>query len=366
MPHPLNGADASTLEQVFRDGGGPDRAADARALRAAAWFRAPFSAAERALLERGLPQLEDGPGPVFILGHWRSGTTHLYNLMSLGDWGIVTPVAAGLPHDMLLLGRLLRPVLERQLPETRWIDAIPVTPGSPQEDEAAIANASPLSFYHGIYFPSAFDRLIDRGLFFDGCPEAEIEAWRGVLRRFLRKVARQQRGRPLLIKNPVYTARPQMLLEMFPQARFIHIRRNPHDVFRSMRNFYARLLEAMALQAVPPDLDVDATILRVYARMMTAFDAQTADWAPPRLVEIPYETLDARPMEALETIHRALELSGFEALAPRARAYLDALGTFPKNVLPTDAETERKVEAALGRWRARWGYPPPALHDGAA
>jgi hypothetical protein len=365
MPHPLNGADAPTLARVFRDAGGPDRAADALALRAAAWARAPFSALERALLERGLPRIEDGPGPVFILGHWRSGTTHLYNLMSLGNWGCVRPVSAGLPHDMLLLGRLLRPLLERQLPETRWIDAIPVTPDAPQEDETAIANMSPLSFYHGLYFPRAFDRLIDRGLFFDGCSEREIAEWRRCFRRFLAKVAREQ-DRPLLIKNPVYTARPRMLLDMFPHARFIHIRRNPHDAFRSMRNFHGRLLEAMALQAVPPELDVDATILRVYSRMMTAYDEQTADWEAPRLVELSYETLDARPLEALERVHDALELPGFDALAPRAQAYLDALGVFPRNVLPRDAETERKVEAALGRWRSRWNYPVPASQGGDA
>ncbi len=358
MPHPLNGADPVTLARVFRDTGGPDDRGAALALRAAAYGRLPFSLLERALERARLPRNQDMPPPVFILGHWRSGTTHLYNLMSLGEWSYVPPVAAGMPHDFLLLGRLLHPILERQLPETRWIDAIPVTPTSPQEDEIAIANMTPLSFYHGIYFPRHFDRLIDRGLFFDGCGAEEIEEWRDAFRRFLRKIVWQQ-GRPPLIKNPVYTARPAMLREMFPETRFIHIRRNPHEVFRSMRNFYRKLLGAMALQAPPPDLDIDATILRVYARMMSEFDAQTEGWAPPLMVEVPYELLDARPLEALERIHEALGLDGFDALAPKARAYLDRLGTFPKNVLPRDDETERMVEEALGRWRRRWDYPAP-------
>lgn len=358
MPHPLNGADLGTLARIFRDAEGPDARGEALALRASALGRLPFTLLERGLERARLPKLEDLPPPVFILGHWRSGTTHLYNLMSLGNWSYVPPVAAGMPHDFLTLGRLLRPLLERQLPETRWIDAIPVTPTSPQEDEIAIANMSPLSFYHGIYFPRHFDRLVDRGLFFDGCSEDEIEGWKNVLRRFLRKLAYDQ-GRPLLIKNPVYTARPAMLREMFPGARFIHIRRNPHEVFRSMRNFYRKLLDAMALQAPPPDLDIDAAILRVYARMMTAFDAQTEGWEAPLMTEIPYETLDARPLEALERIYDALGFDGFDALAPKAQAYLDELGTFPKNVLPRDDETERMVEDALGLWRRRWGYPDP-------
>ncbi|NIP74477.1 MAG: sulfotransferase, partial [Xanthomonadales bacterium] len=99
--------------------------------------------------------------------------------------------------------RVLRPLLERQLPQGRFIDNIPVTPTSPQEDEIAIANISPLSFYHGIYFPRDFDRLIDRGLFFDGCTEAEIAGWERRFIYLMRRLSLHQ-GKQLLIKNPVY------------------------------------------------------------------------------------------------------------------------------------------------------------------
>src|SRR5262245_36480008 len=35
--------------------------------------------------DRALAQTGTEPGPVFILGHWRSGTTLLHELMSLDD-----------------------------------------------------------------------------------------------------------------------------------------------------------------------------------------------------------------------------------------------------------------------------------------
>ncbi|MEO0995716.1 MAG: sulfotransferase, partial [Pseudomonadota bacterium] len=307
MAHPLSGADLGTLASVFRDGGRPDRWGAAAGIWGAALGRAPISALEHALLTPGTPRPEALEPPIFILGHWRSGTTHLYNVMSLGAFGYVPPVAVGLPWDMLGLARLVRPLLERQLPETRFIDNIPVTPTSPQEDEIGIANMSPLSFYHGIYFPRAFDRLIDRGVFFDGCSEAEVAAWTERFQLFLRRLAHVQ-GQPLLIKNPVYTARPAMLRRMFPGAKFIHIHRNPFDVFLSMRNFYKKLLAEFALQDVPDSVDIDATICRVYDRMMQNFEAETAGWAAPDYVEIPYSLLDETPMAALEQIYKALEL----------------------------------------------------------
>lgn len=360
MAHPLSGADIGTLRAVFREAGPVDRVGTSLGIWGAALARVPFSALERALVNPRLPDPSTWGSPVFILGHWRSGTTHLYNVMAQGAWGYVPPVAVGIPHDMFGLGRALRPLLERQLPETRFIDNIPVTPTSPQEDEIAIANMSPVSFYHGIYFPRHFDRLIDRGLFLDGLTEAEVARWQERFRHFLSRIAHHQKRR-LLIKNPVYTARPAMLKAMFPDAKFIHIHRNPYDVFLSMRNFYARLLEVMALQDVPPQLDIDATILRVYARMMRAFAAETAGWEAPDFVELPYALLDERPMEALETIYRQLDLPGFETEAPRFAAYLESVRSFRKNVFRGDLAAVEKVEAQWGEWLGRWGYARPDL-----
>jgi hypothetical protein len=362
MAHPLSGADIGTLARVFRDSGGVDRKLRAAGIWASALARLPFSTLECILIGKRLPELTQMPPPVFILGHWRSGTTHLYNVMALGGFGYVPPLAVGLPWDMFGLGRALRPLLERQLPERRFIDDIPVTPTSPQEDEIALANMSPLSFYHGLYFPKHFDRLIDRGLFFDGCSEAEIAAWQSRLGYFMRKLALQQDAR-LLIKNPVYTARPAMLKRLFPGAKFIHVHRNPFDVLLSMRNFYARLLDVMALQDVPEGLDIDATILRVYARMMERFEADTAGWDTPDFIELPYELLDRQPMAALERIYTGLELDGLKAAAPRFRTYLDGVKSFRKNQFRGDARTIEMVSGALGHWIGKWGYEIPAAAE---
>ena len=139
--------------------------------------RLPFSLAERgyvAAARRGRPLQTP---PVFLLGHWRSGTTHLYNVLAKGPFGFVDPLAAGLPWDCLLLARWLRPLLLRMLPEGRFIDQVAVGPDSPQEDETAIANMTRLSYFHAIYFPARFRALFRRGLFLEGAaPGAALVA----------------------------------------------------------------------------------------------------------------------------------------------------------------------------------------------
>ncbi len=358
MAHPLSGADMATLTRVLAEAGPGVDGRRVRAIRLSVLGRAPFTALEKARAERVIPSAAAMDPPVFLLGHWRSGTTHLYNIMSLGEFGYAPPAAVGMPWETLYLGRWIQPLLERALPESRYIDNIPVTPTSPQEDEIAIANMSALSFYHAIYFPSRFQYFLDRGLFFDGASEEDVAQWERVFTLFLRKLAQRQPGKPLLIKNPVYTGRPAQLRDMFPHAKFIHIHRDPFDVFLSMRNFYKQLLKVMALQPYN-HIDIDAVILRVYERMMRRFEEQTAGWAAPDFVEIPYARLDADPIGAVRDIYEALALPGFAEAEPAFRAYVDSIAGYQKNAFKGDAEAVAKVSRAWGRWITKWGYATP-------
>ena len=361
MTHPLCGANPSTLFQTVARAGAPGKPLAAAAIVGAVAARHPFSLGERLYLKDRLPSIEEMPAPVFILGHWRSGTTHLYNTMcKSGEWGFVPPVATGLPWDLFGIARAFRPLLDKALPEHRYIDNIPVTPESPQEDEIAIANMSPLSFYHAIYFPRAFSELLNRGLFFDGCSAAEIDAWRERFVYFLRKLYLHQGEKPLLIKNPVYTGRLAMLREMFPGAKYIHIHRNPFDVFISMRNFYRKLLAEFALQSYD-HVDIDEAVLSTYDRMMAAFERDRAGLGEEQLIELPYGALDADALGFLREVYARLGLPGFDRAAASFEAYIGSVKSFRKNDFAYSSADARKVEARLERWLDKWRYRRPGL-----
>ena len=337
---------ASSLPQVLTAG-------------ATALVRLPFTIAEWAYVAAKRPAVEPVEAPVFILGHWRSGTTHLYNVMSRDDrLGYVSPFATGLPWDFLLFARLLRPVLEAALPKDRYIDNVTVEPTSPQEDEIALASMTPLSFYHGLYFPRAFHKNFGRGLYFDGCPARQVARWQRTLRRLYAKLTIDQGGRRLLIKNPVYTARVAMLREMWPDAKFIHIHRNPYKVFVSMRNFYARLFEQFALQDYG-HLDIDTIILENYSRIMDRLVAETADLPPEQFVELSFEDFQKAPLENLEAIYGQLGLGGFAEARPIFADYLAGVSGYRKNVYSYPDEVVEKVSANWTPFIDRWGYARP-------
>ncbi len=359
MAHPLSGANIGTLAAVAARAGTPDKLLSAAGIAGAAIGRWPFSTAERLVMESRLPAAGDLAPPVFILGHWRSGTTHLYNIMcKSSEWSYVPPMATGLPWDLFGIARVFAPLLERALPEHRYIDNIPVRPDSPQEDEIAIANMSELSFYHGIYFPKAFNEFLDRGLFFKNCTPAEIDGWRERFTYLMRKLSHLQGGRQLLIKNPVYTGRLAMLREMFPGAKFVHIHRNPYEVFVSMRNFYRKLLAEFALQDYA-HVDIDEAILSVYVEMMTRLERESEGLSAPEYFEMRYQDLDAEPMAALERIYSELNLQGFSEAKRHFETYLASVRSFEKNKFAYSDEAAALVEGRWGHFLEKWNYQRP-------
>jgi len=359
MAHPLNGANLSTLVSLVGRSGLPSNPLQGAMLGASALARWPFSTIERLWLEDKLPTVQEMAPPVFILGHWRSGTTHLYNIMTkAGHWGYVPPVATGLPWDLFGIARVFNPLLEKALPKHRYIDKIPVHPDSPQEDEIAIANMSPLSFYQGIYFPSDFSQYLDRGLFFDGCSQKEIESWEERFIYLMRKLYVHQGRKPLLIKNPVYTGRLAQLRILFPTAKFIHIHRNPYDVFRSMQNFYEKLLKQFALQNYD-HVNIDEAILSIYPRMMKQLEIDSADLGDDQFFEVSYDQLDNAPIETLKDIYEKLSLSGFDQAQSDFETYLTSVKSFEKNKFEYSKESAKLVETRWDYFLKKWDYQRP-------
>ncbi|MEA3276746.1 MAG: sulfotransferase, partial [Pseudomonadota bacterium] len=322
----------------------------------AALLRWPFSTVEKLVVRARSPEDRTMPPPVFIVGHWRSGTTHLYNLLSRSpDFAYVDPVATALPWDFLGLARGVRPLLNRALPDDRFIDQVQVRPDSPQEDEIALANMQPLSFYHALYFPRRFRDNLDSGLFFDQCTEAQIERWKWSIRHLYRKLHLKQPGKRLLVKNPVYTARVALLNALWPGAKFIHIYRNPYVVFQSTRNFYRALFKELSLQ--PYDqVAVDQAILETYPRMNEALLRDIAHLDPDQVVEVRFEELEENPLSEIERIYSTLALEGLEASRKAFDDYLQSIGDYRKNRYTYAAEDNDRVRLHWKPFIERWGY----------
>ena len=87
------------------------------------------------------------PSPIFIICHWRTGTTHLHNLLCQdGNHGHVSTFQAFAP-GLCLVGEksIKRPFnkFAQRLHPTREIDNIPLSLDSPEEEDLAIATMLP-------------------------------------------------------------------------------------------------------------------------------------------------------------------------------------------------------------------------------
>jgi len=358
--HPLMGANLSTLVQVLSRNGGvaPRYVGHLAIATAATLLRWPFTTYERWQVSRTAAPA--APEPIFIVGHWRSGTTFLYELLSRSpQFAYVSPLATGLPWDFLTLATLLQPLLEKALPQDRFIDQVQVTPDAPQEDEIALASMQPVSFYHGLYFPRHFQRNLEAGLFFDHCTPEQVQRWEWAMTHFCAKLQHQAPQRQLLIKNPVYTGRIAQLRHLWPRAKFIHIYRNPYIVFQSTRNFYQKLLQELALQPFDAAA-IDPAILTTYPRLMNSLIHDSAALPNHDFVELRFEAFEADPLAHLEHIYDQLQLDGFQQARPHFMTHLKSRQGYRKNRYSFTAETLAQVQTHWRPFLDRWGYQPPA------
>ena len=297
--------------------------------------------------------------PIFILGHWRSGTTFLYNVLSRSpQFAYLKPIATGLPWDFLTIGKALEPLLHKALPEGRFIDNVPVKPDSPQEDEIALASMQTLSFYHGLYFPKRFVEYFNAGIFLEGASPREIRRWEQTLSHFYKKLHIQDPGKQLLIKNPVYTARVAQLRKLYPNAKFIHIYRNPYRVFQSTENFYRKLFPEIAFQSFY-QVPIREVILSSYPKMIDALYKDVANLPKDRFIEFKFETFEADPIAQLHTIYDQLNLSNWDTDKLHFQAYLSEQKNYKKNQY---AFSQESVELVGDRWQpflSRWQYQHP-------
>jgi len=324
---------------------------------AAAGFNSLASRFCEAAYGRRLRSPPSTPPPLFIIGHWRSGTTLLHELF-MHDERFCCPnyYQCYTPSHFLLTERVLTPALSWILPAKRPMDDMAASFDKPQEDEFALMNLGAPSPYRRMAFPvtsSPHPQALDLATL----PAAEVERWRRTLRRFLDTLAVADPRRPVL-KSPPHTARVGVLAEMFPESRFLHIVRNPFAVFASTMKLWRSLDAGQGLQVGGED-GLEAYVFEAFEQMYAAFERDRALLAPERLHEIHYEDLVADPVAEVEKAYDRLGLGGFEAVREPLRKQADTMRNYRAGSYGYDP---RIVAEIARRWKPfldRYGYAVP-------
>jgi hypothetical protein len=358
--HPLFGISMRNWIRLVRSNGGIDRKYYGKALfitltsLATAPARFLFKLMYRAKIDNTAVQNQ----PVFIIGHWRTGTTYLHELLSQDPQFCYISLWNTLLPDSFLIFEQMKPLLARFLPTKRPMDEIKVEMDGPYEDEAALAVLLPWSFFHCLHFPRNAEEHYLKAVHFQGLTSEEVDLWKKTYLTFIKTVTFANHGKRLLSKNPPNTARLSALLDLFPQARFIHIYRNPYKVYLSTKKMRHNVLKQLALQDTT-EADLEGHVIHDYTRLMDRYFKDKEHVPKEQLVELRYEDLIKDPIGQVKAIYEKLQLPGFEQALPKMNNYLDRQATYKTNVYTID---KKIIEYVHENWKStidRWGYTPP-------
>lgn len=299
--------------------------------------------------------------PVFILGHWRSGTTHLHNLLCQDErFGYVTTYQSVFPDTLhSRSGRFLFGYFTKLLiPGTRKGDNVELNPAFPQEEEFALGDKTPVCFYFFWMFPKEIRNFYEHAVRFNGVNPEMKEKWKKDYLLLIKKALKNTGSDQFLSKNPSNTARINILLEMFPDAKFIHIHRNPVEVFLSTRNFYNKMLPHLQLQTITPE-ETDDHIIEIYKRLMNDFLEQKKLIPEGNFAEVAFTDLEKDPLNILKTIYEKLGLEGFEGAEPNFRRYLAQEVNYEKNRHFVQEKWLHKVQDEWGFAMKHYNYTVP-------
>ena len=319
----------------------------------------PLRIIERARYAKTLRRENIHPSPIIIVGHWRTGTSLLHNLMCQdANLGYITTFQAMAPEFSLTGDRLIKPLLSaitHRIHPTRIIDNMPLSMDGPQEEDYAIACMSPYSFLHMFTFPCMAGHYFSQFALFEGLTDGVHNGWTQAYLDILRKATYYSGGKRLVLKSPSGSGHLLVILKLFPQAKFIHIVRNPYNVFLSMRNLFQSVIQRSQLQLVDHE-QIDAFILQFYVRLMKKFIKDKKRIPPANIVEIKFEELESEPLSQIHQIYESLALPGFASSEQAFLTHIKSVNGYQKNKYKVDGEVIKKVNQHWGFAFDAWRY----------
>lgn len=296
--------------------------------------------------------------PVFILGHYRSGTTYLHKLLASDrQFGVLTNYDALFANTNLLLGKKIEPFIQWILHLFRvhnpfFHDTTVLLSEPTEEDDYLMNKGSAYSAYWGLLFPKRWSTWLNGST--QMADTVYRQGWKKEYLNTLRYITFKNKGKQLILKSPPNTERISILLEMFPQAKFIYLHRNPYHLFYSMRNMWKRaILKFYSLQPIS-ETELDEIVFGHFAYLLDQYEKQKHLIPPANLIEISYEKLKQDPFRALDKIYDRLSLPGFESAAGLMMKELEAESVYKTFEYAFTDDTFKRIEERWGDYIRKW------------
>jgi hypothetical protein len=304
-----------------------------------------FKKVERRKFKNKLKTYKMPADPVFIIGHWRTGSTFLHQLMSL-DEQMVTPSVfqVSVPDSFLVSEKYYKPVMTKMMSPTRPMDNVVLGFYEPQEDEYALIKVAPESPLEKLIFPKS-SRYFLSG-YHDYMPTAENHhEWKSKFYDFCRRLS-YSNGKRVLLKNPFHSMRIPLLREMYPKAKFIHIHRHPYKVVPSTIHMWKTVGKENKLSRKRVDIHLKE-VAEVLNRMLNYIRKQF-ETIPNRMkTEVGFKDLQAEPILTIKKIYEDLELPFTNDFENKLNKRLLQLKSYQKNNYHLTEKDKETIKSLL-------------------
>lgn len=340
----------------------PTRIPMAFSVSIASLFNSCLSAVQNLFWQRRLSAVELPEDPIFVVGHWRSGTTLLHELLSSDPRHAYPDTYACLAPSHFLISKYLVPWwLGYLMPRRRPMDNVRIGWKQPQEDEWALCLLGLPSVYRTVAFPRRLPQCPESLSVCDLAPD-DVARWNQGFLGFLKSLMINQDACRLVLKSPTHTARIQHLLGLFPRARFVHVVRDPVSIFPSTMRLWTRLAAEHGLQR-PDERQMEQHVLDTFVRMYDAFETQRPQIPARQIHDVYYEQLVADPVGRMQDLYKQLQLGDFEVARRHIERQVEANSGYRANRYQVSDDLRERIEARWHGYFTRYGYEMQATGE---
>jgi omega-hydroxy-beta-dihydromenaquinone-9 sulfotransferase len=314
---------------------------------------------QRMFHQRRIQATELCGDPIFILGHWRSGTTLLHELL-MADRRFASPnTYQCFAPSHFLVSTFVPRYGNFLLPKKRPMDNMAAGWMLPQEDEFALMNLGLPSPYLRIAFPHSQNRFLEY-LDMQGLSSEQLDRWKNGFLWFVKALTRHYGDRRLVLKSPPHTGRIGQLSKMFPNARYIHLVRDPRQLFPSTMRLWRSLDQVQSLQTGLSEPQITEYVCQCMQRMYRGFHAHRDSIPAEQIMDVCYEDLVANPKATVRQIYDQLNLGDYEEISARLGQMLEGHREYQVNRHQTDPKWQTEVVNYCADYAHRYGYSEDA------
>jgi hypothetical protein len=318
----------------------------------------PFSFLQFLIFGSRIRKTELHKDPVFIIGHYRSGTTYLHKLLASDpQFGVLTNYDVLLPNVNLLLGTGMQPVIQGiinflKIKNPFFHNSLVMLSEAGEEDDYLMNKASVYTAYWGLVYPRRWRQWLNGTELFKD--QAYVQGWKKEYIRTLRYATYKNNGKQLVLKSPPNTERISIILEMFPHAKFIYLSRNPFHTYSSIHRMWKdAILKYYSLQRIK-DEELDEIIFGHYAHLAEQYEAYKHLIPKGNLIEVTYESLMADPLQVIRDMYSDLNLSGFDTAAVNVGKTISLEKEYQPFTYSLSQANLHKIEARWGKYIREW------------